>query len=124
MEKGASSPPLHKRIPYSFVFDVKFDLRRKARIVAVGHRTEPPGECYSGVVPIDGVRLPLFLLVLNSACEARCGTAFLHGRTHEKYYFIAGPQFGDWKGEFYFLTNPGMVSRLQLQGGMNSCLKP
>jgi len=39
LAKGASPPPGYKRIPYSFVFDVKFDLRRKARIVAGGHRT-------------------------------------------------------------------------------------
>ncbi len=49
------------------MFNVKFDLRRKARIVVGSHRTDPPGKlCYSGVVPIDVVSLALFLSVLSS----------------------------------------------------------
>ncbi len=48
------------------MFDVKFDLRRKARIVAGGYKTDLPGEsCYSGVAPIETIRLAFFLLVLN-----------------------------------------------------------
>ncbi len=65
--KGKSPPPGYKRIPYSFVFDVMLDLRRKARIVATGCRIGPTGEsCYSGVVPIDAVRLALFLSELST----------------------------------------------------------
>ena len=37
-------PTGYKRIPYQIIFDVKFDLRRKARLVAGGHRTDPPKE--------------------------------------------------------------------------------
>ncbi len=56
LEKG-----VYRQIPYPFAFDVQFDLRRKARIVAGGHRTDPPNEsCYSTAVPIDFIRLALF----------------------------------------------------------------
>ena len=34
----------YKRIPYHFVFDVKFDGRHKARLVARGHRTTSPSD--------------------------------------------------------------------------------
>ncbi len=52
LAKGELPPLGYKRMSYSFVLDVKFDLRRKARIVASGHRTDPHGESYYfGVVP-------------------------------------------------------------------------
>ncbi len=45
------------------MFDVKFDRSRKARIVAGVHRTDAPEKlCYSGVVPLDAVRLALWFL--------------------------------------------------------------
>ena len=45
-----------KRIPYHIVFAVKFDGRRKARLVAGGNLTEPPkDDVYSGVVSIESI---------------------------------------------------------------------
>ena len=45
------APPGYKRITAHLVFDVKHDLRRKARFVAGGHLTDPPKDSvYSGVV--------------------------------------------------------------------------
>ena len=41
MELGEKAPEGYKRIPYLGVFDVKFDLRRKYRICAGGHKTDP-----------------------------------------------------------------------------------
>ena len=38
------TPVGYKRIPYHFVFDVRIDGQRKARLVAGGHRTDPPKE--------------------------------------------------------------------------------
>ncbi len=96
LANGGLAPPGYKRIPYSIVFDVKFDLRRKAMIVVGGLRTDSLGNsCYSGVVLIDTVRLALFFSVLNSLqfCAAYCGNAFIHGKTHEKYYNVAGTEF-------------------------------
>ena len=87
----------YKRIPYHIVFDVKFDLRRKSRLVAGGNWCDPPKEdVYSGVVSLDTVRLGFMLGAMNnlSVCAADVGTAFLYGRTTEKVYVIAGPEFG------------------------------
>jgi hypothetical protein len=51
-------PITYKKIPYHMVFDVKFDLRQKARLVAGGNWTDPPKEdIYSGVVSLDTIRL-------------------------------------------------------------------
>ena len=61
LEHGKIPPSDHKCIPLSLVFDVKHDLRRKARLVAGGHLTDPPMEdIYSGVVTTDSVRLAIF----------------------------------------------------------------
>ena len=51
-------PAGYKRTPYYFVFDVKIDGCRKARLVAGGHRTDPPKEdTYSGVVSLEAIRM-------------------------------------------------------------------
>ena len=87
----------YQKIPYHLVFDVKFDGRRKARLVMGGNWTDPPKEdIYSGVVGIDTVRLAFQLASLNGlkVCAADVGTAFLYGLTKEKVYVIAGKEFG------------------------------
>ncbi len=100
--KGAPIPQGYKRIPYHLIFDVKFDLRRKARLVAGGHLTTPPKEdIYSGVVGMESVRLGFLLASINrlKVCAADIGNAFLYGRTTEKVYIIAGDEFGSDKGK-------------------------
>ena len=98
--KGVKSFPNMKAytyIPMHMVFDVKFDLHRKVRIVAGGNWTDPPdADIYSGVVSIESVRLSLFIAELNGllTCAADVGNAFLHGYTKELIYTIAGPEFG------------------------------
>ena len=61
---------------------------------------------FLGVVSIDSVRLILFLGQLNAlqACAADCGNAFLHGMTHEKYYIIASPEFGELQGRILLIV--------------------
>jgi hypothetical protein len=89
-------------IPYHIIFDVKFDLRRKARLVAGGNHTDPPAEdIYSGVVGLETVRLGFVLARHNGllCCAADVGNAFLYGRTREKVYIIAGPEFGPLQGQ-------------------------
>lgn len=90
-------PDGYKRIPYHIVFDVKFDLRRKSRLVAGGNWCDPPKEdVYSGVVSLDTIRLGFLLGSMNnlSVCAADVGTAFLYGKTTEKVFVTAGPEFG------------------------------
>jgi hypothetical protein len=87
----------YKRIPYQMIFDVKHDLRRKARLVAGGHMTNPPVEdVYSGVVGMNTVRLAFAVGAMQGldVCAADISTAFLYGKTKEKLYIVAGPEFG------------------------------
>jgi hypothetical protein len=91
----------YQRIPYHLVFDVKFDLRRKARLVAGGHQTDPPKEdVYSGVVAMETVRMGFVVAAMNGlqVCAADVGNAFLYGITRELVYVVAGPEFGHLEG--------------------------
>jgi Reverse transcriptase (RNA-dependent DNA polymerase) len=87
----------YKKIPYQIIFDVKFDLRKKARLVAGGHMTDTPtDDIYSGVVEFMSVRLCFMIAAMNGLqiCAADVGNAFLYGVTKEKVYIIAGKEFG------------------------------
>ena len=66
LAEGETLPEGYKQIPYHIVFDVKFDLRYKTRLVADGNWTElVKKDIYSGVVGMDSVRLRLTLGDLN-----------------------------------------------------------
>ena len=66
LENDEAMPPGYKRIPYHCIYDVKFDGRRKCRLVAGGHRTDPPKEdIYSGVVSMEAIRLGFILARMN-----------------------------------------------------------
>ncbi len=96
----------YTRIPYHFVFDVKFDLRRKARLVAGGNHTQPPKEdIFSGVVGMETIRMAFLIAEMNdlSVCAADIGNAFLYGTTSEKVYIRAGEEFGNQKGSFLII---------------------
>jgi hypothetical protein len=91
----------YQRIPYHLVFDVKFDLRRKARLVAGGHQTDPPKEdVYSGVVAMETIRMGFVVAAMNGlqVCAADVGNAFLYGITRERVFVVAGPEFGHLEG--------------------------
>lgn len=101
LKRGQRNLPGLKFIPLHFVFDVKFDLRRKARLVAGGHRTQPANEdIYSGVVSIENVRIAMMLADANKmeVVAADVGNAFLYGHTKAKLYSVAGPEFGEFAG--------------------------
>jgi hypothetical protein len=80
------------------VFDVKYILRHKSRLVAGGNWTiNDKEDIYSGVVRMDTVRIGVFLRELYglSCCACDIGNAFIHGKTKEKVYITAGPKFGE-----------------------------
>ena len=88
--------PEYKCIPYHCIYDVKFDGRRKCRLVAGGHMTETPKEdIFSGVIGMEAVRLGFVLADLNRllVCAGDVTNAFLYEFTKEKVYIIAGPEF-------------------------------
>jgi hypothetical protein len=79
------------------VFDVKYDLRHKVRLVAGCNGIVTDKEYnYSGVVRMDAVRIRFFLGELYglSWCACHIGNAILYGKTKEKLYKSAGPEFG------------------------------
>ena len=95
-------PPIgYTRIPMHMCFAVKWDGRRKARLVAGGNWTEPDGtDIYSGVVSNEAVRMGLFLAQHNDldVMVGDIGNAYLHSYTQEKIYTVAGPEFGRHQG--------------------------
>jgi hypothetical protein len=79
------------------VFDVKYDLRYKTRLVAGGNWTVNDKEdIYPGVVPMDTVRIGFFLGELYglSCCACDIGNAFLYGKAKDKVYITTDPEFG------------------------------
>jgi hypothetical protein len=71
--------------------------RTDARLVAGCNWTVNEKEdIYSGAVRVDYVRIGFFLGELYglSCCACDIGNAFLYGKTKEKVYIIAGPEFG------------------------------
>ncbi|GKY94554.1 hypothetical protein MPSEU_000421100 [Mayamaea pseudoterrestris] len=98
---GKVMPAPWKRINVHMIFDVKHDLRRKARLVAGGHMTEPPKDSvYSGVVSLRSLRMVAMLAELNGLelWAADVGNAYLEAKTKEKVYIVAGPEFGELEG--------------------------
>src|SRR5210317_2635232 len=87
------------RKPYHFVYDVKFNLRRKAQLVMGGHRTPdvPDVEVCSGIVSMETIRTAFMLAATNNlqVCAADVSTVFLYGKTREKVYIVAGEEFGE-----------------------------
>lgn len=87
----------YKRIPYHIVYDFKFDLRHKARLVANGNWTEAVREdIYSGVVAMYSTGIGFVLGDLNGliACAGDVGNAYLNSTTKERVYLVAGLEFG------------------------------
>src|SRR5688572_30194207 len=57
----------------------------------------PDEEIFSGVVSMETVRLCFTIAKMNDleVCAGDIGNAYLYGKTKEKVYVIAGPEFGD-----------------------------
>ena len=114
--KGAPTPEGYKKIPCHLIYDVKWDGRHKARLVAGGHRTDTPVEStYSGVVSLLGVRMVTFLAELNELelWNTDIGNAYLESYTTEKVAFIAGEEFGKCAGHTMIIRKAqcGLVLR-------------
>jgi hypothetical protein len=98
MDTNYKVPSDYQYIPLLMKFDIKMDLRRKARLVAGGHVTKDiEGDNYSGVVKMDSVRLIFLLADLNKMdlLMADVSNAYLNAYTNEKIYTKCGPEFGN-----------------------------
>jgi hypothetical protein len=96
LDDGTKPPPGSTKIKYHFVFDVRFDLTRKARLVAGGHmhKDVPSYATYSSVVSRDSVRIILTIAALNDleVLAADIGNAYLNAPNKEKVHVICGPE--------------------------------
>ena len=98
--KGAKAPEGYKRIRVHLVYNIKHDLRHKARCVADGHLTAPCGDSYSGVISLRTLQLALTVGEFNElkVMVGDIGNAYLEAYTNEKVYIVAGPEFGELEG--------------------------
>jgi len=99
--KGTRIPKGHQKIDVQIVWDCKFDLKRKAWLVASVNLTPPSSDnAFSGVVSLEGVRTVMFLSELNGLqlCACDIGNSYLEAKTREKLCIIAGPEFGELEG--------------------------
>ncbi len=112
------APHGYKKIMVHVVFDVKYDGRKRARLITGGHLTDPTNDTpYTGIASLKNIRICIFIAKMNGLiiCAADVGSAYLEAFTKEKLYIIAGPEFGDLKGHT-LLINKALYG-LHLSGG-------
>ncbi len=94
-------PADYQKAPLKLIFDIKSDLRYKARLVCQGFKVDPRGlSTRATVVKNISVRL-LDLVAAHtglSVLTGDIGNAFVQAETKEKVYCVCGPEFGDRMG--------------------------
>ena len=107
-EDGEQIPIGYQQIRCHMVFDIKQeDFRRKARLVAGGHTTEPPATVtYASVVSRESVRIALLLAALNDVevKTADIENAYITAPCSEKIWTVLGPEFGPDAGKKAFVV--------------------
>jgi hypothetical protein len=90
----------YKKIIFHFLFAVKHDLQRKARLVGGGHLTLPTMEgSYSSVFSLCNICICLVSLCNICICLVAyklgdISFAYLEAYTKETFCFTVGPKFG------------------------------
>ena len=87
-KKSDKIPPIYQKITCHLIFEVKFDLRRKARDVAGGHLTFTPTSIpYSSAVSRESVQIVFLIAALNGleVWAADIQNAYLNTPTKEKF---------------------------------------
>jgi hypothetical protein len=127
----------YQKIPCHMIFDEKMEgFKRKARLVAGGHRTRAPATItYASVVSRETVRIALMLAALNDL-QVKVEdvlNAYINAPTKEKVWTVLGPEFGPDAGKnaiivraLYVLKSAGAAFRAHLasfmrQMGYTSC---
>ena len=121
----------YKKLDMHMIFDIKMgeNFRRKARLVADGHKTATPATItYSSVVSRDSVRIALTIAALNDLKILACDilNAYLTAPCREKFWCTAGPEFGSDRGKtmivvraLYGLKSSGAAFRAFLAEHLN-----
>ena len=99
----------YQEITTHIIFDIKLgeNFRRKARLVADGHKTEPPSSVtYSSVVSRDSVRLCLLYAALNEldVLAGDIENAYLTAPCREKVWTRGGKEFGSLEGQVFIIV--------------------
>jgi hypothetical protein len=87
LDSGEDIPIGYQKIPYHMVFDVKYDLRHKARfVVNLNWTVNDKEDIYSEVVRMDTARVGFFLGELYGilCCACDIGNSFLNGNEKNK----------------------------------------
>ena len=96
LEDGEPLPVGSKLIPYHIIFDIKFDMTRKARLVAGGHKHKdvPAYATYSSVVSRESVRIAFLVAALNglNVLAADISNAYLNAPCNEKVHVKVGAE--------------------------------
>ncbi len=103
LPNGKTAPVGYQKIPCHMIFDVKMeDFKRKARLVAGGHKNKAPATItYASVISRETVRIALMLAALNDL-QVKAGdvlNAYITAPVKEKVWTILGPKFGDDAGK-------------------------
>ena len=66
---------------------------------------EPDESVYSSVATLRSLHIVVFLAELNGLMlmQGDIGNAYLESYTHEKVYFIAGPEFSHYAGHTFII---------------------
>ena len=102
LKDGEKMPSTFTKITCHLIFEVKFDLRMKARYVAGGHLMEPLSTItYSSVVSRESIQIGFLLSTLNGLdiLAADIQNTYLNAPTEEKVWFRAGPKWGQHEGK-------------------------
>eukprot|EP00957_Ditylum_brightwellii_P170395 12970425-Ditylum_brightwellii.AAC.1 len=121
-DRNAKPPPGYQTIGGHIIWDIKMeDLRREARYVTQGNRTEPPKTLtYTSVVLRESVRIAITLAVPNDLeiKPADIQNAYLTAPCQEKIYRRVGTEFGEDNDKLaitvralYELTSSGAAVR-------------
>ena len=123
LKDGKKPPPTFTEITCHSIFEVKFDLARKARYVAGGHLTDPPSSItYSSVVSQESIWIAFLVAALNglNVLAMDIQNAYLNAPMEEKVWFWAGPEWGQHEGKpvlivsaLYGLKSSGQAWRTQ-----------
>jgi len=99
LENGKNLPPRYQRIECHKIFDVKLDgFHRKTRLVAGGHKTEPPASVltYASVVSRETIHIALTVAALNDlqVKTSDMQNAYLAAPCAQKIFTVLGLEFG------------------------------
>ena len=90
-----------------FVYEVKTDLRQKARLVCNGSTVDPKGLSTRATV-VKGISVRLLDLIAEAqGLEVLCGdigNAFIQATTNEKVYTRVGNEFGEHAGKIALIV--------------------